>query len=363
VPTIAHVDYYCKLVKEKWLLRELQTHSIETITNINNPTLDIEDVLDIAERGTLAITERRVSGAMRPTSAIVPAITGWMRDLRDNPRDVTGLPTGFTEIDSLMRGMQKQDLIIIAGRPSMGKSSLAINIAQNAAIREGASVAIFSLEMGEQQIVTRMICSEADTQDITLGGLQTGRYSSMVVPPIEDAAAIIAKAKIYIDESNGISSMAIRAKSRLLKTRNGLDLIIIDYLQLMEEKRGRNDNREQEIATISRRLKALAKELDIPVVALSQLNRAAERREIERPRLADLRESGAIEQDADVVLMLYREEYYYRLRNPTAERMPEDMRNMAEVIIAKQRNGPIGVVKLNFFGERVRFENIDNVPF
>jgi replicative DNA helicase len=238
----------------------------------------------------------------------------------------------------------------------MGKTTFALNIAAHAGVREGKAVAIFSLEMGKQQVVLRMLCSEANNINLTLNGLQTGQFSSDLYPYLTDAANGLAQSRIYIDDSPTMSAMEIRAKSRMLKARQQLDLIIIDYLQLMEEHSSRTENRQQEIATISRHLKALARELEVPVIALSQLSRAVERREENRPQLADLRESGAIEQDADVVLMLYREEYYARVQRPNEE-VPANILNKAEALIAKQRNGPLGRAPLNFFGDRMRFEN------
>jgi replicative DNA helicase len=218
------------------------------------------------------------------------------------------------------------------------------------------AVAIFSLEMDKQQLVLRMLCSEAATDKLGLRNLQTGYFDADLYPYLTDAAGRLAQSKIFIDDSPSISAMEIRAKARMLKARGQLDLILVDYLQLMEEKGARSDSRQQEIAMISRHLKSLARELEVPVIALSQLSRAVERREENRPQLADLRESGAIEQDADVVILLYREEYYQRQNNPNAE-IADNILNKTEVIVAKQRNGPTGVIELNFFGDRVRFEN------
>ena len=356
VPTVAHVDYYSRIVLEKAWLRELLTAATEIMTDVHGEGPHVEEVLDRAEKRIFDIVERRVTTTVIPVEELVHPVFKWVDDLHKDPRKVTGIPTGFRDLDNKLRGLQPSDLIIIAGRPSMGKTSFALNIATHIGVMEGKAVAIFSLEMDKQQLVLRMLCSEANNNNLGLNGLQTGQFSSDLYPYLTDAANGLAQSRIYIDDSPTISAMEIRAKARMLKARQQLDLIVIDYLQLMEEHATRADNRQQEIAAISRHLKALARELEVPVVALSQLSRAVERREENRPQLADLRESGAIEQDADVVLMLYREEYYSRLQRPS-EDVPDNLLNKAEVIIAKQRNGPTGTVGLNFFGDRVRFEN------
>jgi replicative DNA helicase len=356
VPTVAHVDYYSRIVLEKAWLRELLSAATEIMTDVHGDGSDAEEVLDRAEKRIFEIVERRITATLVPLENLVHPVFQWVDDLHKNPQDVTGLATGFVDLDMMLRGLQKSDLIIVAGRPSMGKTSFALNIAQHAGVRQGKAVAIFSLEMDKQQLVLRMLCSEARTDQIGLRGLQTGRFDSELYPYLTDAANGLAQSRIYIDDSPTISAMEIRAKARMLKARQQLDLIVVDYLQLMEEQSSRADNRQQEIAQISRHLKSLARELEVPVIALSQLSRAVERREVNRPQLADLRESGAIEQDADVVLMVYREEYYYRLQKPKEE-VPENILNKSEIIVAKQRNGPTGTVDLNFFGNQVRFEN------
>jgi replicative DNA helicase len=355
VPTVAHVDMYCRIVLEKAWLRELLVAANEISADAYGETPEVEEVLDKAEKRIFDIVERRITTSIIPIEELVDPVFKLVDDLHKNPRLVTGLSTGFTDLDEKMRGLQPSDLIIVAGRPSMGKTSLVMNIAQNVGTREEKTVAIFSLEMDKQQLVMRMLCSEANDRNLGLTNLQTGHFDSNLYPILTDAAGRLAGAKIFIDDSSSISAMEIRAKSRLLKARGGLDLIIVDYLQLMEERTVRMENRQQEIATISRRLKSLARELQVPVIALSQLSRAVEKREDNRPQLSDLRESGAIEQDADVVLLLYREEYYAR-NNPNIE-LSDDEKNKSDIIIAKQRNGPTGVVSLNFFGDRVRFEN------
>jgi replicative DNA helicase len=355
VPTVAHVDYYSRIVLEKAWLRELLIAASEIMTDAYSDGPEVEEVLDRAEKRIFDIVEKRIITSVVPLEEVVHPVFEWVDDLHKNPRAVTGLPTGFLDLDKKLRGLQPLDLIIVAGRPSMGKTSLAMNIAQHVGVHEGKVVAIFSLEMGKQQLVLRMLCAEANHPSLGLERLQTGSFDEKLFPNLTKAAGSLTEARIFVDDSTNLSAMDIRAKSRMLKARTGLDLIVVDYLQLMEERTARADNRQQEIATISRHLKALARELEAPVIALSQLSRAVERREENRPMLADLRESGAIEQDADVVLLLYREEYYQK-QNPNTE-VADNVKNKSEVIIAKQRNGPTGVVNLNFFGDRVRFES------
>jgi len=361
VPTVAHVEYYTRIVLEKAWLRELLAAANEIMTDAYGEGPDVEEVLDNAEKRIFDIVERRVTSTLSSVSDLVHPVFQWVDDLYNDRRQVTGIPTGFVDLDIMLRGLQKSDLIIVAGRPSMGKTSFALNIAEHVGVRENKAVAIFSLEMGKQQLVLRMLCSEARSSDLSLRNLQTGYFDAKFYPYLTDAAGRLAQAKIFIDDSPSISAMEIRAKARMLKARKQLDLIVVDYLQLMEERAARPESRQQEISLISRHLKALARELEVPVIALSQLSRAVEKREENRPQLADLRESGAIEQDADVVLMLFREEYYWRLQNPNKE-ISENLLNKAEVIVAKQRNGPTGVIDLNFFGEQVRFENRAKQP-
>ena len=354
VPTVAHVDYYSRIVREKAWLRELLRAANEIMTDAYGEGPEVEEVLDRAEKRIFDIVERRITTSIIPIEELVDPVFKWVDDLHKNPRLVTGIPTGFEDLDRKLRGLQPSDLIIVAGRPSMGKTTIAMNIAQHVGVHERKAVAIFSLEMDKQQLVLRMLCSQANNVNLGLTRLQTGHFDSDLYPVLTDAAGSLAQSKIYIDDSASISAMEIRAKARMLKARGELDLIVVDYLQLMEEQTSRSDNRQQEIAAISRHLKALARELEVPVIALSQLSRAVEKREDNRPQLADLRESGAIEQDADVVLMLYREEYYRRQQDPQGE-IGENLLNKAEVIISKQRNGPTGTVNLNFFGDRVCF--------
>jgi replicative DNA helicase len=356
VPTVAHLDYYIQIVLEKAWLRELLKATAETMAEAYNEGMEVESVLDRAEKRIFEIVERRITSSIAPVGELVHPVFKWVDDLYNNRREVTGISTGFVDLDRILSGLQNSDLVIIAGRPSMGKTSFALNIAEHVAVRERKSVAVFSLEMAKHQLVLRMLCSEARSQELGLRSLQTGYFDAKLYPTLTDAAGRLAQSSIFIDDSPSISAMEIRAKARMLKAKNKLDLIVVDYLQLMEEAGRRPESRQQEISMISRHLKALARELEIPLIALSQLSRAVERREENRPQLADLRESGAIEQDADVVLMLYREEYYQRLQNPNKE-VSDNLLNKAEVIVAKQRNGPTGIVELNFFGDQVRFEN------
>ncbi|MDZ4384708.1 MAG: replicative DNA helicase, partial [Nitrospirota bacterium] len=264
---------------------------------------------------------------------------------------VTGIPTGFYDLDMLTSGFQASDLIIVAGRPSMGKTAFCLCIAQHAGIEKGQPVAIFSLEMAKEQLVIRMLCAEARVDSHKL---RSGFLAKSDWPRLTTAAGRLSEAPIFIDDAPGTSVLEMKAKARRLKAEHGLSLIIVDYLQLMsgrgERRRGGSDTREQEISEISRSLKALAKELSVPVIALSQLNRAVESRHDKRPLLADLRESGAIEQDADVILFIYRDEVY---------KQTEENKGVAEIIIGKQRNGPVGVVKMAFIDKYTRFENLE----
>ena len=268
-----------------------------------------------------------------------------IEEIYNSNEKITGISTGFVDFDAKTAGLQKSDFILIAARPSMGKTAFALNIAQNAAVKQHVPVAIFSLEMSKEQLVNRMMCAEAlvDAQKVRTGDLNADDWSKLV-----DAMGVLSEAPIYIDDTPGITAMDIRAKCRRLKLEKGLGLVVIDYLQLMSGN-GRTDSRQQEISEISRSLKAIAREIEAPVIALSQLSRACEARADHRPMLSDLRESGAIEQDADVVTFLYRDEYYF----PESEK-----KNVAELIIAKQRNGPTGTVNLTWLGQYTKFANM-----
>ena len=345
VPTSAGVANYAKIVREKAVLRNLIETSTEIVQDCFDAPGDVDQLLDEAERRIFAISEERIRSGFLSMKEIVKSSFKTIESLYEKKEHVTGVPTGFADIDELTSGFQPSDLVIIAGRPSMGKTAFCLNIAQYASMNKKLTVAVFSLEMAKEQLVMRMLCSEAR---IDAHRLRSGFLGQTDWPKLSTAAGRLADASIYIDDTPALSSMEMRAKTRRLKADKGLDLVIVDYLQLMSG-RSRSDNREQEISEISRSLKALAKELGIPVVALSQLNRGVESRMDKRPILADLRESGAIEQDADVIIFIYRDEIYNK----------ESMeKGTAEIIIGKQRNGPVGTRKLTWLDKYTRFEDL-----
>jgi len=345
VPTAANVAYYARIVREKAILRSLIQTATEIATSGYEPTAQIDQFLDEAEHKIFAISERKAKPTFFRIRDIMVDSLKAIEQMYERRELVTGVPTGFIDLDRMTAGLQPSDLIIVAGRPSMGKTAFALNIAQYAAVSARMGVAIFSLEMSKEQLVLRLLCSEARVDQ---SKVRTGHAAERDFPKIAMAASRLSDAPIYIDDTAGMSVLELRAKARRLKRERDskLGLIIIDYLQLMQSH-GKTDSREQEISTISRSLKALAKELSVPVIALSQLNRQVETRGDKRPVMADLRESGAIEQDADVIAFLYRPVVY----DKTAEE------RAAEVIIAKQRNGPVGTVNLTFMSEHTRFEN------
>ena len=346
VPTAANVEHYARIVKEKNILRLLITHATQIVTEAYETEEDVISVLDRAERAIFEIAERRMGETgFLPLKELVKDSMEVIDRLHQNKKHVTGVATGFTDFDILTAGLQPSDLIIIAGRPSMGKSSFAINVLEYASVVEKVPVAFFSLEMAKEQLVQRLLCSQArvDAHKVRTGFLSTDDWRALA-----DAAGRLSEVKFFIDDTPGISVLELRAKARRLKAQHDIRLIALDYLQLMRGSYNA-ENRQQEISEISRSLKALARELCVPIVGISQLSRAVESRTDHRPQLSDLRESGAIEQDADVVVLLMREEYY----NPT-----EQNRGLAEVIVAKQRNGAVGSVKLAFVREYTRFENL-----
>jgi len=345
VPTAANIEYYARIVKEKAILRRLIETSTEIITQSYADRGDVESFLDEAEKAIFEISERRVKPSFFPIKEIVKESFKTIETLFKNKDLVTGVPSGFKELDRLTSGFQPSDLIIVAGRPSMGKTALCLNIAQYAAIEAKIPVAIFSLEMSKEQLVIRMLCSEAQVEGTRL---RTGYLSESDWPKLTMAAGTLSDAPIFIDDTAALSILELRAKARRLKSDHGLGMIIVDYLQLMKG-RTRVENRQQEISEISRSLKALSKELNVPVIAVSQLSRKTEERTGNRPQLSDLRESGAIEQDADVILFLFREEIYNR---------SEENKGKAEVIIGKQRNGPIGKVDLAFLDKFTTFKDL-----
>ncbi len=355
VPSAANISYYAKIVKQKAILRKLigtATEILEKSYSGSNGS-DIDGVLDDAEHAIFEIAQSKIRPAFSPLKEIIKESFKTIEKLYEKKELITGVASGFERLDEFTAGLQRSDLIIVAGRPSMGKTAFALNIAQHAAIQEGVPVAIFSLEMAKEQLAMRLLSSEArvDAQRLRKGFLGETDW-----PKLTAAAGSLSDAMIFIDDTPAITALEMKAKARRLKAEHGLGLIVLDYLQLMRGSDSSRDSREQEISEISRSLKALAKELNIPVIALSQLNRKVEDRTNRRPQMADLRESGAIEQDADVIIFLYRDEVYNK-----AEDNPE--KGIAEVIIGKQRNGPVGVVKVAFMERYTRFENLaTNVP-
>lgn len=349
VATSANIEYYAKILLDKATLRKLISTAAEITTDCFSDDAQAQDLVDRAEAKMFAISETRIKTNFESVGQLLPKT---FEDIESYSKGgVHGVPSGFTDLDEKTAGMQRGDLIILAARPSMGKTAFCLTLALNAAAKARKATAIFSLEMSKAQLVQRMLCAEAR---INMHKLRTGTLPKRDLPKLSLAAGPLAEAPIFIDDTPGISVLEVRAKARRLKNRGNLDMIIIDYLQLMSAAgSGNNESRQQEISMISRSLKGIAKELDVPVIALSQLSRAVEQRPDKRPMLSDLRESGAIEQDADVVFFVYRGEYY----------KPEDesLRGMAEIIIGKQRNGPVGSVKLAFVREFARFENMSQM--
>lgn len=344
VPTSANVEYYAKIVEEKATLRRLIDAGTNMVAQAFDEPDNVDNILDQAEKTIFDIALKRVREGFHKLDTVLTRVLDRIDRLYGKQEHITGIPTGFSDLDNLTAGFQNADLIIIAARPSVGKTAFALNMAQNMAIKYKIPVAIFSLEMSKDQLAQRMLCSEAEIDAIRL---KTASLPDTGWKKLTRALSKLSEAQIYIDDSASISSMEIRAKCRRLKLEKGLGLVIIDYLQLMSGQR-RVENRVQEISEIARSLKTLARELDIPVVALSQLSRAVEQRPDRIPRLSDLRESGEIEQTADLVMFIHRDDYY----NPQSERG-----NIAEIIIAKQRNGPIGTVELVFRKDIAKFCN------
>ena len=345
VPTTANVDYYAQIVREKYILRDL-LRAVASITSLSyDSSQDLDDILDKAQSFIFDITRKRIKTPVVHIKEILPDTFEHIEALYEKKEHITGVPTGFDQFDRLTSGFQPSDLIIIAGRPSMGKTSLALNIARYASVEAHIPLVIFSLESAKEQLVEHLLCSEArvNSQKLRVGLLSEEDWTKLT-----DAAGILADAPIYIDDTPNMGVLELRAKARQLKAEHDIQVAIVDYLQLMPGDR-RSENRQQEISEISRSLKGLAKELGIAVVAISQLSRAVEKRgeEDKRPRLSDLRESGAIEQDADLVVSLYREYYY--------SRKPEN-EGETELIINKQRRGPVGKIDLIFISEYARFE-------
>ena len=346
VPTSANVKYYAEIVAEKSMLRRLIKLNDEISNMCYLGKEPMEAVLELTEKKVFELVQKRNTGDFVPIKDVVLSALEKIEAASKTSGSVTGIPTGFLDLDYKMSGLQPSDLILVAARPSMGKTAFVLNIAQYVAFKAKKSVAIFSLEMSKEQLVNRLFSleSQVDSQSLRTGNLKDDDWEKLI-----ESAGIIGKSKLIIDDTPGISISELRSKCRKFKLEQGLDLIIIDYLQLMTGRvGGRSESRQQEISDISRSLKGLARELNVPVIALSQLSRAVEQRPDHRPMLSDLRESGAIEQDADVVMFIYRDDYYNK---------DTEMKNIAEIIIAKQRNGSIGTVNLTWLPNYTKFAN------
>ena len=349
VPTSANIVHYAKIVKEKNLLRKLINTATQIVSEGYEHSGDVDILLDKAEQLIFDIASDKIEAKVIPIKEIIKNSIEVIDLLYQRKENITGIATGFHDLDILTAGLQRSDLIVVAGRPSMGKSALVTCIAEHVGVVEKKPVAFFSLEMAKEQLVQRMLCSHAR---VDAHKVRTGFLSQSDWPRLTNAAGKLSEASIFIEDTPSLSVLELRAKARRLKSQHDIKLVIVDYLQLMQGP-VRSENRQQEISEISRSLKALAREIGAPVIAVSQLSRAVEQRADKRPQLSDLRESGAIEQDADLVGLLLREEYY----NPT-----EENKGIAELIIAKQRNGPVGSIKLTFVSEYARFESFARRP-
>lgn len=347
VPLVSNADRYVKIVEEKSILRNLIKASNDIVSLGYAETEEVDNIMDLAEKRIFEITQKKNTKGYTPIKDILVESFAELERLYNQKTPITGIPTGFADLDYKTAGLHNSDLILVAARPAMGKSAFVLNIATNAALKANVPVVIFNLEMSKEQLVNRMLCSEAmvDSNKIRTGKIEEDDWVKLAT-----ALGPLSEAPIYIDDTPGISIMEIRAKCRKLKLEKNIGLVIIDYLQLVQASNKRNASREQEISEISRSLKILAKELDVPVIALSQLSRAAEQRQDHRPMLSDLRESGAIEQDADIVMFLYRDDYY----NENSEK-----KNIAEVTLAKHRGGSTGTVELLWLGNYTKFVNIE----
>ena len=347
VPTTANVEQYIKIVEEKSVLRNLIKTANEIITLGYDQTQEVDGIIDNAEKKIFEVMQRKNQKGYTPIKDILVETFTELEQLYNQKQRVTGVPTGFTDLDFRTAGLHNSDLILVAARPAMGKSAFALNIATNAAVKAHIPVVIFSLEMSKEQMTSRILCSEAmvDSNKVRTGKIDDEEWAKLAA-----ASGELSEANIYIDDTPGISIMEIRAKCRKMKLEKNIGLVVIDYLQLVQGSGKRGSSREQEIAEISRSLKILAKEINVHVIALSQLSRAPEQRPDHRPMLSDLRESGSIEQDADIVMFLYRDDYY----NENSEK-----KNIAEVILAKHRSGSTGTVELLWLGNYTKFANID----
>ncbi|MER1998644.1 MAG: replicative DNA helicase [Lysinibacillus sp.] len=348
VPTAANIAHYAKIVEEKALLRRLIRTATKIVEDGYTREDEVEALLSEAEKKMMEVASRKTAGDFKHIQDVLVQTYDNIEQLLNRDGDVTGIPTGFRDLDKITAGFQRNDLIIVAARPSVGKTAFALNVAQAAAIKARENVAIFSLEMGADQLVMRMLCSEGniDAQVLRTGTLQDEDWRKLTM-----AMGSLSNSGVYIDDTPGIRVNEIRAKCRRLAQESGLGMILIDYLQLIQGSGKPGENRQQEVSEISRSLKGLARELKVPVIALSQLSRGVEQRQDKRPMMSDLRESGSIEQDADIVAFLYRDDYYNK--EESAEK------NVIEIILAKQRNGPTGTVKLSFKKEYNKFLDVD----
>ncbi|MCK5084919.1 MAG: replicative DNA helicase [Candidatus Pacebacteria bacterium] len=350
VPTAANIVHYAKIVEKKAVLRRLIDNASQIVSEAYNETEEVEKTLDEAEQKIFSVSKKHIRQDFTPIKPVLEEAFDRIDELHKNKGKMRGIPTGYTDLDNILSGLQESNLVILGARPSVGKSSLAMDLARHAAIKEKVPVGIFSLEMSKGEVIDRLICAEAN---IDLWKLRTGKLSSTGenddFSRIGHAMGILSEAPIFIDDAATINVMAMRTMARRLQSEHGLGMIIVDYLQLIEG-RGDPNNRVQEVSEISRSLKGLARELNIPIIALSQLSRGIESRTDQRPKLSDLRESGSIEQDADVVLFIYRED---------KTKVDSENKNIAEILVAKHRNGPIGSVKLFFNEQCTSFKNLD----
>ncbi|OAB47471.1 replicative DNA helicase [Paenibacillus antarcticus] len=347
VPTAANVDYYAQIIEEKSMLRRLIRTATHIVSEGYTGGEDVSGMLGDAERKILEISNRRSGSGFVVIKDVLMEVFDKVEMLHENKGGTSGIPTGFVDLDKMTNGFQRNDLIIVAARPSVGKTAFALNIAQNVAVRANETVAIFSLEMSAPQLVQRMICAEAN---LDANVMRTGEFKDDDWAKLTMGISSLSEAQIYIDDTPGVTVADIRAKCRRLKKEKGLGMIVIDYLQLIQGRGKGGENRQQEVSEISRTLKQIARELELPVIALSQLSRGVEQRQDKRPMMSDLRESGSIEQDADIVSFLYRDDYY----NADSEK-----KNIIEIIIAKQRNGPVGTVELVFLKNFNKFVNYE----
>ncbi|WP_408008795.1 replicative DNA helicase [Pseudalkalibacillus sp. A8] len=347
VPTAANIEYYGQIVEEKSLLRRLIRTATDIAANGYSREDEVEQILNEAEKNILAVAQRKNTGVFKSIKDVLVQAYDNIEMLQNKKGDITGIPTGFVELDRITAGFQRNDLIIVAARPSVGKTAFALNIAQNVATKTDENVAIFSLEMGAEQLVMRMLCAEGniDAQRLRTGDLQPEDWQKLTM-----AMGSLSNAGIYIDDTPGVRVSDIRAKCRRLKQEKGLGMILIDYMQLILGNGKSGENRQQEVSEISRSLKGLARELEVPVISLSQLSRGVESRQDKRPMMSDIRESGSIEQDADIIAFLYRDDYYDK---------ESENKDIIEIIIAKQRNGPVGTVELAFVKEYNKFVNLE----